>query len=98
MVKVASQEPGVGIEDRRTMRALFSLVGLLVVVAIVGLIAKKQLQAVAPAAAPSAGAAPIGNTPPPTVQEQSRGVQQKVLQEINQSLQQGAERAADPKP
>ena len=98
MVKVASQEPGVGIEDRRTMQALFSLVGLLVVVAIVGLIAKKQLQAVAPAAAPSAGAAPIGNTLSPTVQEQSRGVQQKVLQEINQSLQQGAERAADPKP
>jgi hypothetical protein len=32
------------------MRALFSLVGLLVVVAIVMLIAKKQLQAVVPAA------------------------------------------------
>ena len=76
------------------MRALFSLVGLLVVVAIVMLIARKQLQAVAPSsqAVPStAGAVPTG-------QERSRGVQQQVLQDINQSLQQGAERAAEPKP
>ena len=80
------------------MRALFSLVGLLVVVAIVMLIANRQLQAVAPAAAPSAGAAPVGSATPPTVQELSHGMQQKVLQDINQSLQQGAERAADPKP
>ena len=98
MVKMASQGPGVGIEDRRTMQALFSLVGLLVVVAIVGLIAKKQLQAVAPATPSSASGAPAGGAAPPTVQEQSRGVQQKMLQEINQSLQQGAERAAEPKP
>ncbi len=82
------------------MRALFSLVGLLVVLAIVVLIAKKQLQAVAPLALP---ATPMTSTAPAggaasTVQEQARGVQQKVLQNINQSLQQGAERAADPKP
>ena len=77
------------------MRALFSLVGLLVVVAIVMLVARKQLQAVAPsvpAASPSADGA-AG-----TVQERSRGVQQKVLQDINQSLHQGAERAADAEP
>lgn len=82
------------------MRALFSLVGLLVVLAIVMLIAKKQLQAVAPSAlpaTPTTSAAPAGGAAP-TVQEQARGVQQKVLQDINQSLQQGAERAADPKP
>ncbi len=82
------------------MRALFSLVGLLVVLAIVVLIAKKQLQAVAPLvlpATPMTSAAPAGGAAS-TVQEQARGVQQKVLQNINQSLQQGAERAADPKP
>ena len=77
------------------MRALFSLVGLLVVVAIVMLVAKRQLQAVAPsgtATSSNAGGAA------PTVPEQSRGVQQKVLQDINQSLQQGTERSADTKP
>ncbi len=77
------------------MRALFSLVGLLVVVAIVMLMAKKQLQAVAPSA-PAAPSSADGSAP--TVQERSRGVQQKVLQDINQALQQGAERAADSKP
>ena len=77
------------------MRALFSLVGLLVVVAIVMLMAKKQLQAAvpvaAPVAAPSTGAAP-------TVQEQSRGVQQKVLQDVGRALEQGAARASDSQP
>jgi flagellar hook-length control protein FliK len=71
------------------MRALFSLVGLLVVVAIVMLLARKQLQAVAPMAAPpTSGAAP-------TVQEQSRSVQQKVLQDVNRALEQGAARGLE---
>jgi hypothetical protein len=76
------------------MRALFSLACLLVVVAIVLWVANKQLQAVAP----SAGTAPVAGTEPATPQQRSRTVQQKVLQDINQSLQQGAERAADSKP
>ncbi|MCW5660289.1 MAG: hypothetical protein KIT60_21505 [Burkholderiaceae bacterium] len=74
------------------MRALFSLVGLLVVVAIVMLLARKQLQAVVPAAAPSASGAV------PTVQEQARGVQQKVLQDVNRALEQGAARTGDSQP
>ena len=79
------------------MRALFSLVGLLVVVAIVMLIARKQLHAVAPAL-PAAPHSAEGAAPTPTLPERSRGTQQRVLQDINQSLQQGAERAADSKP
>jgi len=81
------------------MRALFSLVGLLAVLAIVGLIAKKQLQAVAPSVAPSVapGAAPSTGAAP-TVQEQSRGVQQKVLQDVNRALDQGAARSGDSQP
>src|SRR5688500_7838785 len=79
----------------RAMRALFSVVGLLAVLAIVALLAKKQLQAVTPSIAPaatqSAGAAP-------TVQEQARGVQQKVLQDVNRALEQGAARASDLQP
>jgi hypothetical protein len=78
------------------MRALFSLVGLLVVVAIVMLLAKKQLQAVAPSIAPSA--TPATGDAAPTVQEQARGVQQKVLQDVNRSLEQGAARSGDSQP
>ena len=78
------------------MRALFSLVGLLVVVAIVMLIAKKQLQAVVPGAS-SATPAAAGATAP-TVQEQSRSAQQKVLQDVNRALEQGAARASDSQP
>jgi hypothetical protein len=75
------------------MRALFSLVGLLVVVAIIMLVAKKQLQAVAPAVVPAAPAS--AGAAAPTVQEQSRGAQQKVLQDVNRALDQGAKRAPD---
>jgi hypothetical protein len=76
------------------MRALFSLVGLLVVVAIVAMIAKKQVQAVAPAIVPPAPA----TADAPTVQEQSRAAQQKVLQDVNHALEQGAARTSDSQP
>ena len=78
------------------MRALFSLVGLLVVVAIVAMIAKKQLQAVAPTILPPTPATTGGAAP--TVQEQSRAAQQKVLQDVNNALQQGTARASDSQP
>jgi hypothetical protein len=78
------------------MRVLFSLVGLLVVLAIVGLVARTQLQAAAPSLAPTA--APAAGAAPQTVQEQARGVQQKVLQDVNRALEQGAARSEDTKP
>jgi len=78
------------------MRAMFSLVGLLVVVAIVMLLAKKQLQAVAPSIEPLAPPSTSGAVP--TVQEQSRGVQQKALQDVNRALEQGAARSGDSQP
>jgi hypothetical protein len=40
------------------MRALFSVVGLLIVVAIIGMIAKKQLTAIAPTAPVTVSGAP----------------------------------------
>ena len=77
------------------MRALFSVVGLLVVAAIVMMVAKKQLQAVSPTAAPvdetTTGAAA-------TVPEQARGTQQKVLQDVNRALEQGAARSGASQP
>ncbi|GAC1541453.1 MAG: hypothetical protein NVS2B4_20580 [Ramlibacter sp.] len=46
------------------MRAVFSLVGLLVVVVIVGMVARKQLAAIAPTApVPAAGVPPSAMTP-----------------------------------
>lgn len=73
------------------MRALFGVVALLVVVVVVMSLAKKQLQAVAPSVATTAPAAAA----PATVQEQARGVQQKVLQDVGRALEQGAARPAD---
>lgn len=62
------------------MRALFGIVSLLVVVAIVGVLAKKQLggtSAVVPGAAPGA-----------TPQQQSQQIQQQVQQSVEGAMQQ----------
>ena len=73
------------------MRGLFSLVGLVIVVAIIMMVAKKQLQAVVPDIVPAASP----GAPPATVPEQSRAAQQMVLQDVNRALEQGASRAPD---
>ncbi|MEO7885307.1 MAG: hypothetical protein ABI893_09545 [Polaromonas sp.] len=67
------------------MRAVFSIVSLLVVLAAVGLLVKKQLgsQVASPSAA-GMPAAPGGATP----QEQSRQVQQQVKQSVESMMQQ----------
>jgi hypothetical protein len=66
----------------------------LIVVAIVMMLTKKQLQAVAPTALPAPASGPAL-----TVQEQSQAIQQKVLQDVNRALEQGAaNRASDSQP
>ena len=75
------------------MRGVFSLIGLLIVVAVIMMLSKKQLQAVAPAVVPSAPA--VAGDSAPTVPEQSRSAQRKVLQDVNRALEQGASRAPD---
>ena len=65
------------------MRALFGLVGLVVVLAIVGLLAKKQLAATrapGPALQPATGSAAPASEPTGTVREQSQQMQQQVLE------------------
>ena len=72
------------------MRAVFGLVGLVVVLAIVGLLAKKQLSATrAPVSAlqTAPGAAPA-SAPPATVREQSQQMQQQVKQQMEGLMQQ----------
>jgi len=72
------------------MRMIFGVLGLLVVLAIVGTIARKQLQAVKalPGTAPTAAAA----SAPGNVAQQSRDLQNQVKQDVNALLQQGASR------
>jgi UPF0716 family protein affecting phage T7 exclusion len=61
------------------MRAIFSVLGLLLVVAIVGLLAKKQL---------STTIAVPDTTPGTTVQQQSQQIQQQVKQSVDAAMQQ----------
>jgi multidrug efflux pump subunit AcrB len=73
------------------MRALFGLVSLLMVVAIVGILAKKQLSSVTSgpaAAASSAGVTLPTTTPGATPQQQSQQIQQQVKQSVEATLQQ----------
>jgi len=74
------------------MRAVFGVVSLLVVLAIVGLLATRQLratrQAVGVALPADAGAASAA--PPGTVSEQSQQWQQRVKSDVARALEQGA--------
>ena len=73
------------------MKALFGVVSLLVVLAIVGLMAAKQLRAVsAPIAAAPGGAAASGS-----VRDEARQTQQQVAADVAKALQQGAKAHQD---
>lgn len=68
------------------MRAIFSILGLLIVVAIVGLVAKKQLTAgVAPAPAATAAAAAGVTVPTGTPKQQIEQFQNAVQGAMQQS-------------
>ncbi len=77
------------------MRGLFGLVGLIVVLAIVGIVAKKQLSSTrAPAAAlqqapiPGTGASSPVINPTGNVREKSQQVQQQVQQQLDDIMKQ----------
>jgi hypothetical protein len=86
------------------MKAIFGVLSLLVVLAVVASIAKKQLQAVAPASATRAAAiagsaasfAPDPNAA--TVAEQARSMQERARVNTARALEQGVQRneRADP--
>lgn len=80
------------------MRILFSLAGLLIVLAVVAWLAKTQLKTLAPLAGQTAPPAATGGAMPATVPEQSRRMQQQVRQGVEAALQQGAARASDSQP
>jgi hypothetical protein len=83
------------------MRAVFGLVGLLVALAIVGVLAKKQLAATrtpVPSLQPPAvaGSAAL-SAPAGTVREQSQRVQQQVKQQVEGLMQQARPMPEDTK-
>jgi hypothetical protein len=75
---------------------LFGMVGLLVALAIVGLLAMKQLRATGQVAAQALPALPgAARTASEAVREQSRQLQQRVKSDVDQALQQGAASRGD---
>ena len=68
------------------MRMIFSLVGLLIVVAIIGVVAKNQLSAVA-----SVPAATSSTVTPSNIAEQSKQMQKQVNDQINEAMKAAAE-------
>ena len=67
------------------MRGLFGIVGLLLTLAIIGVLAKKQMGALTTVAPPAGFAsAPAGAT----VQQQSQLIQQQVKQSVESTMQQ----------
>lgn len=71
------------------MRAVFSIAALLLVLAIIAMVAKRQLSAVAPVPATTA---PAGEA---AAQPGARRVQQRAQQDLQRALEQGARRASD---
>ena len=82
------------------MKALFGVVSLLVALAVVGLLASRQLKAVAPSVAPGAAGAEAANVPSfagsGTVRAQSQQLQQKVQGDVIKALEQGAAPRTEP--
>ena len=75
------------------MRAVFGVVSLLVVLAIVGMLASRQLKAVNTSMSSAAGQALPGAAsaaPPSTVPEQSQQIRQRVADDVAKAMQQGA--------
>lgn len=69
------------------MRAVFGVISLMIVVALVGMLAGRQLTAMRGAAAPAAvGAA----STPATVRAQSQQMQDKAVSDVTEALEQGA--------
>jgi len=94
------------------MRAIFGVVSLLVVLAIVGSVAKKQLQALRLTPAPMAQASAPGDRagrfdafsgavaadPNMTVPQQSQAIQQSIRTGVVNALEKGEQRSAKEQP
>jgi len=70
------------------MRAIFGILSLLMVVAVVGVLAKKQLGALSVPAVSSTSSGAGVSVPATTPQQHSQQLQQQVKQTVEQTLQQ----------
>jgi hypothetical protein len=70
------------------MRIMFGLMGLVVVLAIVGILSKKQLGAVSNIKVPQTAQAPILVDPNASVKAQSQQIQDQVKQQVENAMQQ----------
>lgn len=83
------------------MRGLLGVVGLLLALALVGLLAVRQLRVLHPganvaASAPDSARAPmLSGSGSGSVAEQSRALQKQVTDDVNKALTQGAARDQD---
>ena len=75
------------------MRIVFGVVGLLIVVAIVGVLAKRQLQAVQVPIPMDSAASAVTLTGAPA--QQSQQLQRQVADDVAKALKQGAQRTED---
>ena len=75
------------------MRIIFSLIGLLIVVAIVGFLAKSQLSAVTqlPNSASSGPSATSNPAAPASIAEQSKQMQSQLKDQVNDALKAAAD-------
>ena len=77
------------------MKAMFGMISLLIALAIVGILAARQLKTAAPSIAPGASAAAAaglsasGLAATGTVREQSQQIQQRVKDDVSKALEQG---------
>ena len=74
------------------MRFGFGLVGLLVVLAIVGVLVKKQMSAAKLTAPPALSVPASGASAPQNAREQSQQIQEQFKQQLDSALQQGQQR------
>jgi hypothetical protein len=71
------------------MKAVFGLVSLLLALAIVGVLVKKQMRGVSgPVDTPPAGVVIPSTTPGATPQQQSQQIQQQFKQSLDEAMQQ----------
>ncbi len=71
------------------MRIVFGLVSLVIVLAIVSVLAKKQVSAVGDIKVPQvSGAAPVTVDPNASVKQQSQQIQQQIKQTVEGAMQQ----------
>jgi hypothetical protein len=70
------------------MRIVFGLMGLVVVLAIVGILSKKQLGSVSNIKLPQTTEAPVTVDPNASVKAQSQQIQNQVKQQVENAMQQ----------